>query len=866
MAYQKKYYFQFVSADDKTNIVELWQDTATTLTAIEVKTMGMPFAVEMPDLDGKFQAVRGTGCEINLLSETNMQFFTGLYHTDKKEFMVKHYIDGTINWLGYLNSEMNRESYGELTNYPVSVSGNDGFSLIDRFQFLQGVEEASPGAIYEGIKSQWDILRIILKRIGLPYEYVYFNLSTTFTGYSEVLKTIMHQTYVDCGNFYDEEGVAMTMREVLEAILKPYAAFITQVGGNIYITDINSLATGTDITWKRVPFVSGVVTNLSGTILYTEDPSIARSDKFDLSMWDQGNTYVDIHVHGYTHTFEYTGHWTSDLNDFITLYSGGGYGAVTITTTHNKDLIFTSDIAGVDFVDTSTASDAAVVITTLAANHEGSKVYQITLTGTSGQADITVNGYTHRATFNFDLNTTATDYVSAFQGLHGAVTLSSPYSARILFTHDNPLFADFVGVTSIINVEASEEFTDVVIDPVQTISSIGYAGSGGDIEISGGKNKQSIKYSPYPNKYLLQPCLKEAEEWETIPAYSGSNIVVSGNKYLNSYAPAFFQFGNNSPYDLENKYSLVWARQSTSIVVADMKINPEIVIKPAISQTEYSVNRIVKGVGVRISGKVYFASTNALPVTKINLNISIGVGNKIADSVTNGFVVGLPGTYNYIAGAVSTDAKTIAGKWNNITHSEYAWTIPVNTHLSGEINVNVYSNFRAELNNTGTWYENPTWITGVKLSEFSVDLVDLSTYKELPSHDLEYIGYLDSSFKDEAEKVELICGTEATFSDNGKMMYKAADIYYPIATWIRGGNTYTIEQLLLNSLVSNCQMGYYTLSNLKLRNKFNQIGTIQDSYTGSKVFMIKSIKTNYRDDEIDATIVEITPDTLTINT
>src|SRR5659263_22433 len=197
MAYQLKYYTQFVSIDNKLSRVEIWQDTAVILVSEEFTTMSVPFTIELPDLENKFQVVRGTGCELNLLSDTDMRFFNGLYHVDKKEIMVKHYIDGLINWVGYLNSEMMRESYSSASNYPVQVVGNDGFALMDRIQFLDDA-----GAIFTGIKSKFELIQIVFNKIGLPYSELKINLSTTLAAYTNATgSTILHESYIDCANF-----------------------------------------------------------------------------------------------------------------------------------------------------------------------------------------------------------------------------------------------------------------------------------------------------------------------------------------------------------------------------------------------------------------------------------------------------------------------------------------------------------------------------------------------------------------------------------------------------------------------------------------------------------------------------------------
>lgn len=255
MAYQKKYYFSFkdIRLTERTHLVELWQNTEDVLVAEEIKGHMNPFSVEMPEIDHKFQVVRGCGCQINLLSETDMKFFTGLYHVNPTDFMVKHYIDSVINFVGYLNAEMMSEPYDIDFNYQVSLTGNDGFSLMDRFSFIQ-LDESN----YTGVKSKFELLQIIFAKIGLPFTEYRIALATTFTGYSgDIDSSLLHESYVDCANFYDEDDKPMSLRAVVESILAPYGAHIRAESGNIYITDIHSLASLTDVVYKRFTMSTG---------------------------------------------------------------------------------------------------------------------------------------------------------------------------------------------------------------------------------------------------------------------------------------------------------------------------------------------------------------------------------------------------------------------------------------------------------------------------------------------------------------------------------------------------------------------------------------------------------------------------------
>lgn len=265
MAFQKKYYYQFVPIDkSETHVVELWQDTVDVLVAEEVTGGVPPFVVELPDLNHKFQVVRGTGCTIKMLSDTDMKFYDGLEHTDPQEFKVYHYIDGVLNWCGYLNSEMYSETYDTDENYIITTTGNDGFSLMDRFRFIQ-----ADGTNYTGIKSKWELIQICLDKVDLPYTDIRVLLATTFSDFTAAAdSTILHESYVNCSNFYDEDDKGMTLREVMESILAPYGAFIVQSGGSIYITDIHSLAGGGSLTYQK--FNASTYAYISTEIVVTE--------------------------------------------------------------------------------------------------------------------------------------------------------------------------------------------------------------------------------------------------------------------------------------------------------------------------------------------------------------------------------------------------------------------------------------------------------------------------------------------------------------------------------------------------------------------------------------------------------------------
>lgn len=250
MALQNKYYYYFKDIYDVQFKVEIWQDTETILTAEEIKGDESPFSVTYTQAN-KFDVVLGSGCDISILSESNMKFLD-LYTSDMMENQIRFYSGSTLLWIGYLNSELYSEPFDSLTNYKVSLTGNDGLALLERMDYFD-----SNGVKYTGIDTNWNIIKSILLKLSIPWTKVYVGLSTTSSeltiGTSD---TILSKTYSYNENYYNEDGNnddkagSMTCKEIVETILKPFAASIIIINSNVYIYDTNTLAAGGNQTFR----------------------------------------------------------------------------------------------------------------------------------------------------------------------------------------------------------------------------------------------------------------------------------------------------------------------------------------------------------------------------------------------------------------------------------------------------------------------------------------------------------------------------------------------------------------------------------------------------------------------------------------
>ena len=684
MAFQKKYYYSFKSLEtEDTNLIEIWQDTGDVLVAEEVTGGGSPFVVKMPDLGNKFQTVRGTGCIIQLLSETDQKFFDGLYHENQQEFKVYHYINGVLNWCGYLNSEMFTEPYDSNFNYIVEVSGNDGLNLMERLFFNE-----SDASKYTGLKTEWELLQIVFGKINLPYNDIRISLSTTFTGYTGgATETILHKTYLESSNFYDEDEKPMNLRDVVESILKPYGAFMIQSNGSIYITDINTQAGGGSVTYK------------------------------------QYNTSTHAYI---------------------------------------ADVVETNELA---------------------------------------------------------------------------------------------------------------------------VSSIGYFGTGQQIEISGGTNRQVVRYSPYPNKDITEELIVTPAEFGTVPPnYSQKDGYVyktlSNHFYYDVYANSDFEEsaeGENS----DDKFVYYRHPLDTSVLTFITKFDqrPYVNIESTrLREGEpgerLGSRRYLDGASILISGKV-LVKTKDNPYDDNYSEADLDAGADKVDyaSIRTGLVIG----DKYFNGTVFADGPTestfylpftqgggqsISNKWIDFSSKLDLTYHTEEILIEGALSLFFRADTKVRISG-GDAQDNSAplkeiWIRNLKLSVVNND------GSEISDQDLEYIGQLNKNIQKEGDEVEITSGTASVFADRGKKCYSDGTNFQTIKEWTRAAQTYKIEELLLGSLSSNFRQGYITLTNMSLKNSFAPINVITDTYTGTRKLMQKSFSRDYYNHVVSCELVEVSQDELII--
>ncbi|PKQ69400.1 hypothetical protein BZG01_00230 [Labilibaculum manganireducens] len=265
-----------------------WQDKLGGLTRFDIterdytgnaEVMEMqedPLTIERAQLTNKFTPTIGSGIQLKVTATYDGQYIS-LYTKDKQKFKGSFYKNNQLIWTGYLNSEVYGEQFDRMADYPVTLQFNDGFTVLERIKFLD-----ANGNPYTDLKTAWEVIWIILAKLGIDYKYVYVACDI----YEENMNTLtspFHQMKVDCNNYYDEKGDAMNCREVLEAIVKAQRAICFQNEGCLNIVSV-PLLTG---SFERRRYTSEV----SVQVLQTVNPVITVPTQAD---WYGSDQAIDI--------------------------------------------------------------------------------------------------------------------------------------------------------------------------------------------------------------------------------------------------------------------------------------------------------------------------------------------------------------------------------------------------------------------------------------------------------------------------------------------------------------------------------------------------------------------------------------------
>lgn len=246
MEKQLRYKGEFFSVAGVLWRVEIWQDADVPYPAVaELRFPSeSPLVFEWAETD-KLEPVQGSAATLEIVSKVDRQY-KDLYTVEAGSIRMDTYRNDVLYWSGTLDTEAYEEPFSYENEYEVKLTFSD-FALLDRMNFS-----------LRGTRSISGLIDSLVTETKINYQRFERYISTTC---SSVSGEMLDNVGISCENFYDEEGVPLTMREVLDEILRPFALRLIQREGKLFIYDLNAVQTvfkPEQIRWESDDAVLGV--------------------------------------------------------------------------------------------------------------------------------------------------------------------------------------------------------------------------------------------------------------------------------------------------------------------------------------------------------------------------------------------------------------------------------------------------------------------------------------------------------------------------------------------------------------------------------------------------------------------------------
>lgn len=212
------------SHDNNCHVDILRRDYTGNITELEAAPD--PFIINFSGRE-KYTPIIGQGATINFIVDGDFSL-RSLYSNDMLEHKVKAYRESHCWWEGYINTEVYTESLNACVS-ELNITANDGLALLTRMPFKDA-----------GFLSPWNVIKNIINKLRLDLNNIYLSINQ-YEKRMNSLSSPLHQLFVDLTNYYDEQGDAMSSREVLEEILRPFGASLFIQDSNLIIIDNEEL-------------------------------------------------------------------------------------------------------------------------------------------------------------------------------------------------------------------------------------------------------------------------------------------------------------------------------------------------------------------------------------------------------------------------------------------------------------------------------------------------------------------------------------------------------------------------------------------------------------------------------------------------
>ena len=227
ISYNKIFTLPFKDVDERDCVIEIeranYNGEVTELTGAAT-----PFAITIEDEDFLYTPMRMSTATMSIVGSDYLQT---LFSTDYRENRVTLLIDGEVKWCGFIEPETYTQDYSK-DLFEFEIECDCAMSVLDHIYYKRKDT---------GFVCLWDIFKECVSESNGRYSHVYVphvyaSSSAQYTEWENPLEKML----ISEQNFFDEDGNAMTLYEVLEEIMKLMNWTCTEWNGDIYLVDMDN--------------------------------------------------------------------------------------------------------------------------------------------------------------------------------------------------------------------------------------------------------------------------------------------------------------------------------------------------------------------------------------------------------------------------------------------------------------------------------------------------------------------------------------------------------------------------------------------------------------------------------------------------
>nr|DAO48677.1 MAG TPA: hypothetical protein [Caudoviricetes sp.] len=229
MSYGLVYTLPFASIDGKAYEVKIEREGYAGKTT-ELKGQTSPFTVTIDSEEFIYTPTRFSTATMAIFGGDYLQ---DLFSTDYRMHRITLYADGVAVWCGFIKPELYTQDYSS-DKFNLEINCYSAMSVLEFVEYKQAGEERGFVSLWSLLKKCVEESRGLYTAIYIPH--VYGVSQSEYNNWNNPLERMM----VSEQNFFDEDDNPMSLKEVLEEIMKLMNWTCADWNGELFFIDVDN--------------------------------------------------------------------------------------------------------------------------------------------------------------------------------------------------------------------------------------------------------------------------------------------------------------------------------------------------------------------------------------------------------------------------------------------------------------------------------------------------------------------------------------------------------------------------------------------------------------------------------------------------